>query len=381
MKIRNKLLLTFALLVIPPLLLTVLANAFLVTPLTKKYAIELEGKTVTQYRNSLDHSFQFYNNISKSIISDRTIMEAVRKEYTGIQDVTMTYLTVLQPYVNSYLKLNQNLQKITIFVDNPTLNKDNYIIADLQALKEEPTLYKIINTSPADQCVVFEGNTIKLYRRIASTQKNQLHCGVIELTINTNELKRLIGDNKEDIFVMDSQGKTLSLSENLNIPQALDTGDLNFSQPSGILELTDPQQALLLYDTTSFDWKVMKQVRPSDAFSEALRTRRFIDILVLLCAALITLLIFIFSWAFSQRLNQLIQKILIISQRQFQKLPIIRGRDEISEASSALDYMAEEFQRYIATEYQWELDNTRLKLDLAYARINPHFFVQLSRCH
>ena len=130
---------------------------------------------------------------------------------------------------------------------------------------------------------------------------------------------------------------------------------------------------VIIYETTNFGWMVVKIVDPGVFFGEAIYVRNVVSVSLVVCALILLLLILLISRWLTVRIKSLVDKIGDIRSGHYDSPMLLGGRDEIGEASLALDELSSELKYLIDTVYKSKLENQKLELDVMQAKINPHF--------
>jgi two-component system sensor histidine kinase YesM len=199
---------------------------------------------------------------------------------------------------------------------------------------------------------------------------------VLRIIIQSKEIREPLSSVSEgsNIFLFDGSGNHMSLGK------ANDKYDLVFtnlaktsSQESGIIGDLSFNNDIVLFETTEYGWKIFKVIEPSKFFHEAINIRNLIGGMLLLCAMLLSVLIFLLSNGLTHRINRLMTNINTIKEGEYDNVFILEGRDEIGQASQALNALSKNLKYLINTVYKTQLANTKMELDMMQARINPHF--------
>ena len=371
--IRKKLLTSILACAALPIVIALLSNYLIVDPLLLRNLVELERRSLSQYRSDLDYRMDFYETISTIIVRDKELDKMLHSNYTGYLEMTMVYLRHFDTLKTNYVQLNPNFKDICIYNDNPTLANDGSTIKPQKGSFSESGIYNILFENGTGRYITLSDHGIDYYRILNFTMSDSYNFPVLHLTIDKAELSSIAElKSSEEIFLFDPYGNHFVINgsdENISLIET----HLTEMGNSGIIGSLTFHNDIIIYDTTNFGWKIVKIIEPITFFDEALSTRNTINILLGFSALLLTLIVFLISGALTKRINLLTDKIESVKNGDYDTHMPIAGFDEIGRASMAMDELSQELKYLIETVYQSNLTNTRLELDMMYAQINPHF--------
>jgi Predicted signal transduction protein with a C-terminal ATPase domain len=316
----------------------------------------------------------FYETISAQVVGNEKLNEVLNTKYTGYLDVSMAYITYINKLSSEYTRYANSLTQMTIYSDNPTLICDNYYIKRLDENFMQTEIYKKLNSKETGKLAVIDTDGSISFYRLMNNDKTQHNKSVLNFKISSSVIREPLAGNRieGDIFILDSEENHIVLNgkeENFNkvLPYV---GDMN---GSGIIEKRITKDDIIIYTTTNLGWKVIKIIKPTVFFTEAAHARNLVSLLLFISAFVLFFLIILISRWLTHRINILIQKINRVKHGDYSKQALVQGKDEIGQASSAMDDLTSELKYLIETEYTTRLANTKLELQNLQARINPHF--------
>ncbi len=376
MKIRNKLLLSFFSLMALPLVISLVTNLFIINPLMMKNTVALEQNSISQYCRDVEYKMSLYDTMQRLIISDKEINESLKKEYSNNLDVVYAYYDHFNTIMAPYARFNSNLKHLTVYLDNDSILYDNFYLKPQDGEFLASDAYRALFIDMKPRYIALEDGVISYYRKMNYyPYDGDGRYPVLRMNILTQELSAQVAESGSpgDMFIMDGSGNHYTLQGNSGRFAEIESHLGQIDSNKGIIGGRSFNEQVIVYEKTSFGWTVVKLIEPTSFFSEAIYVRNAVSFSLVICAAVLMVFILVISRWLTVRTKMLTQKIEEIKNGNYDSKMPIYGKDEIGEASLALDDLSSELKNLIDSVYKSGLENQKLELDVMQAKINPHF--------
>ncbi|MFD0958251.1 sensor histidine kinase [Paenibacillus chungangensis] len=175
-----------------------------------------------------------------------------------------------------------------------------------------------------------------------------------------------------ETMTLDRDGKVFNHSEQTKLGERVNTDYWVEIQNGGSSAFTSGSD-LVSYSEVNNGWYLVSSVPVSSLMQDLTRVHRATMIIALLCIVLSITIAFLFSKHFSQRIYQLIRKMLRIETGDWRIQERVKGNDEISVLDRHFDRMVQRLHELIRKNYIQELKQREAELNALQFQINPHF--------
>lgn len=392
MKIRNKLILAFLLVVLVPV-------TFVGVLLTSEFKQAALNNAVRETDNSVERIkklstdiLKIPTEISSSLLNDTRLIDLVNTRYETVYSVVKAYgeYQDIHKYLQSYSGL---LSNIRLYVDNPTLVANwCYIQPDEKTVKsfwytgafkarDKIGWYYIEDETKSNE------KFLSLVRRINFAQYHT--SGVLVISINKNYLNSILSQEPFNTMIIDSdnnivaanqsgyEGKTLKdvdFPANL-INESGGTFDkiINGKRSKVFIENLRPDASLNGLKIVSI-FSVESIVKESNR----ILMQGFLIILVSFLVALV--LIYATSFLLTNRITKLSRRIKQVAGGDLETVFDIAGGDEIGQLSRQFNTMLASIKQLIyeveesnRQKNQLQSKQNELRIKMMASQINPHF--------
>ncbi len=374
MKIRDKLLLSFFLLVAVPMITSLIINFSIVNPLMIKNTIALERNTISQYCRDVEYKIGLYSTMAQMLSSDKDLNKCFHEEYTNNVDIVHAYYKYFNHITSNYSRFDSNLKRIVIYLNNDSLMYDNYYILPQDADFRRLNAYEALFKNGERNYFALEDGSIMLYNKM-NYYRYPENYPVLRFSVSAKEFTDPVEGvgATGDMFILDMHGEYLRLSGSSGRYSVIEPYLDEMTGQSGTIGGSSLTDRVILYERTNFGWMVVKIFEPSAFFSEAIYVRNVASVSLVVCALILLMMITVISRWLTVRIKALTNKIGDIRSGRYDSPTLLAGRDEIGEASRAMDELSSELKYLIDTVYKSKLENQKLELDVMQAKINPHF--------
>lgn len=391
MKLRSKLLLSFSLLAIVPIVFVGAMSTYY----SQKYLLEMEtnslAQSMYQLNKSLDYYFQTYMDRSNMVSNSEDLMELMGTDASSV-DVAVglnkklgkmiTYIESdfmypeMENYFGDYGKIISRL-----YLDNNTVT--SYGIAlPYDTIMDEDWVHALFNGRRAflwHYGDVIKGETyVSLTRRLVNfdTAKD---AGLLQTFIPVKRVEKIIETNLKNnnvgVFYLDDDLKQITSVGNKDYrTEFYYKSILNSELKDGVNTIKIGSESIILGSLTSrsTNWKVV-YLTPLKNVTGKTGIISLITLFTIIAALIIcTLIAFGISTIMTRRIKILLDKTNAIDGNNLTTTMVVRGNDEISRLDRNFDRMIARIRDLIENEYLSKIAINQTKLELLQEQINPH---------
>ncbi|WP_339321712.1 sensor histidine kinase [Paenibacillus sp. FSL W8-0194] len=328
--------------------------------------------------------------VSHALNTDKALYEMLDRTYANPLDFYETFDEQLRNRVSSYIPVNNQILRIGIYTDNPTIVKGgNYQIIDQQVKNSE--WYKLWERSK-------DSVLVAAYREAEASNSSVIapYLSVIERMDyydyydRFEKLLRIDIDLRKiyDVIIRERDYLNLYLvNENDEIIMSADSGYQNaVSGAYPVFDLSDSEKNkdihVVSIGTAKYvkGWKLIGITRGTRV-SQAMRDMQWS---VGLLAAVITLFTSVFIYimlrSYNYRVKRLSRHMHKVTNEKFELIRMDEGQDEIGELIRNFNMMTSRINSLINNVYKLEIqkkslemEQVRAELNVLQSQMNPHF--------
>ncbi|MFA9557702.1 sensor histidine kinase [Evansella sp. AB-rgal1] len=391
LKLRNKLIFSFILVVFVPILLVGLLLTSELKSIALANALEQTSSDMTRIKIRISESLTPPVYISNSLLVDQSLKEIATKQYETIFEVVEAYRNFV--YFQNSTRFYREINNIRFYVNNDTmLNNWRFI----------PVNEKVRNTSWYVEAVEnkgllswrFEedqltGGSKKLtLNRVIHFPEHQSF-GVLVVDVNTSYMNFILTQEMMPILVLDSQNYIVATNrsellgvnlEEVTLSTRLANGetgtfeDVAFNEPSHIMVEN------IGVANSANDLRIASIISEAQIMEGANRLVRLGFFVISFSMLIAVILIFGVSHLISKRISILSKEIRKVSAGDLNSYVNIQGKDELGMLSSQFNNMMRSIQELLKEIEQNNREKNALvkrqseiKLKMLASQINPHF--------
>lgn len=391
MSVRTKLLLLYFLCVFIPIF--VINSVFY-----QRLSNNIEEQTIERLNVSLDKimvnlrkNIEGCISIANTFYTDRTLNNALEREYSSTLEYTNVYTEFLQNRITTYMPIYDQVREINIYTDNPTIIKSGGILPIDEEAKNSDWYEKVINTKNTIlvhayiEPYIDEFNNeekhnfsvvkkLDLFKSLDSKQK------LVKIDLEWRYIEELFESErlKGDLFIINQNNEIVYSNNESYFNDGFDAlvpfKEYKYADNTFTLTKT--------YDTLKFikDWRIVG-VFPEDQFLDTINeSRNFVVLMTFISLLFVTSLILYISRSFTVRLTKLSNYMRKVRQHKFETIDLNPGNDEIGQAISNFNRMTIKIDSLIHDVYlagiqkkNLELEKKQAELNALQSQINPHF--------
>jgi len=321
--------------------------------------------------------------LSHSVATDRTLYEALDKEYADIVDYYEIFNEVLTGKMRPFMSAYTYVENISVFTTNPTIvTGSNYFYLD-QAAKQSLWYEKISGSGSAVEVLIYNGDDP------INVSQNKVYFSIVrklnEYPLFGRYPKYLRIDLKPSSFdmILAQEKPYMSISmldphNNVMFPSS------QFMKTTGMADGGGDDELLfhspLGNPSYIHDWTV-EGLADANRFQTAIQSsKQFIWMLAIISTLLPTSLIFVMLRSYNYRIRRLARHMDKATNEKFDLIELREGKDEIGGLIRSYNRMAAQIESLINDVYKLEiqqkdmqLEQIRAEMKLLQSQVNPHF--------
>ncbi|GKX31792.1 hypothetical protein SH1V18_42720 [Vallitalea longa] len=385
-KIKNKLILSFVLVVFIPVLFV---GVFL-TDNMKKNAMEQSVREakgdVDRIESELLEILELSELIENKIIADLKVYEIISREYCDALEIFRNYssYTTLSDYEITY----RDIEDIRIYVENSTLLDNLDFMQATDEIKNKKWYQKAVEANGKITCeYYYDKIKNKNFLAINRYYRNTKNKAVIMILVDIDYLVSLIEDETFETMIIDNNGNIIvskipdEIGTNIN---DLEEVDFNNEQGLWVTNYRGKRSQMIVHTVTNNKVNEQMQIVAAFPIEKILKSANQASMLglsvILISLTTATILIIIFSNGFAKRIKQIRNDMNRVSQGDFGNVSVINGDDEIGQLSRNLNTMVKSIKDLMAEitdmhekEQEFLINQEKIRFEMLANQINPHF--------
>lgn len=336
--------------------------------------------SVNETAEKINLIFEDFNKFSTLIISNQELLEMSKNQNNFNENDFNNKL-------RSFITNRPDIEAIRLKIDNSTYsigakitNLDQYVAPELEKSEGQPVW---LPTREAE-IEILAGNFSKYYFTLARKliDYNTLeHYGYLMIELDEFILNHsyfeLEGEEKEEVFICDSNGRIISHSNKNKIGSYISNepyAEKVLINQNGNLEYTSTENRLAIFSTIDNNgWKVIKTVATDNLYQEINELQSFLSILGFIYGILIIIFMIFFSIRYTEPMFKMMKVIEEVEQGNFSARMSVKSNDEIGHLGYSLNNMIDEMENLIEKLIKEEKEKKEVELEALHAQINPHF--------
>gem|GEM_PF-903536 len=362
MKIKTKLLISYTLVVLLPVLLVgmILTNAM--KDMALDAAIKEASDNVNSVYNKLSETFNTAMDITLQLQGDDNLAMMLSADYTSVEDILDAYSRYKA--MDSYLLLYSQLQDIKLYVYNTSILNSGYFLKvtnDISQSQWYKNVYK--NNGQIMWQSIYDKSKDTYTLCVTSLLKNRFVNGplaVMVISLKNGYMDSIFENEPFDIMLIDDAERIVAAKDPALIGK--------MASSVGISSIADTPLGAqeVKYNDERFE-AIVKSIRPSvnngdykivslfpikDIEAKTAPARRLGFSIIGMSLAVALALIFLFSNTMSARISSISRDMHRIAGGDFNFTPTVKGNDEIAQLSQDLDVLTRSIKRLIHEVYE-----------------------------
>ncbi|AJS61242.1 cache domain-containing sensor histidine kinase [Paenibacillus sp. IHBB 10380] len=383
-----KLMITYSLFIIIPVLLVGYAANMIFTNSIQEQTREINHGTLEQMKDNISYRIEDMSRISGMLYFDSNLAFYLRHLEEGWVSYEATTKQLL-PKIQTTIESANNKMRLAVYLHNDTLPEIYHNYNNSDPLKAEGPLFDLYHIArikdrpwymnyPKEkygqtmQWKQVEGDAkfehISLLRRLVDTNSPLAlkEIGFIRISLRITDLLGSVDfqkiGNGTKIFALDESRKIMFSS-----------GDTDYNLGETLSEKEIANYWVIDEVIPQLNWHLVALV-PNDIMEQATSKVRLWTIFICLACYIIFSIAGLFvSRFYSRRVSKIVRVLDAFQEGNFQKSIHFKGKDEFTRISVALNEMGQNIDELIQELYMTNLKKKEAELESLQAQINPHF--------
>jgi len=372
LKFRSKLLLSYIVVIIIPILILGLYSYKQSEKLLLQQANQGLRDSIIQIADNLSYKLNRYNNVADNIAYNKGVMTAFNEVYYNNYDIYYNLTNVIVPFFNTLQFINQDIKKFTVYTGTNIESYGDIVIpikdAKLQPWYEEAMRSLVLTWYR-------NGDNLFGVRRLVNLggeSKNNILYIEVDYYDIFNSFDNILS-NEYGVFVVDSKRNILySYDDIKNKKSAIDKNSI-MSLKKNNYYLNGVNYSVIKY-TMDTENLIVYFYRPLNLVSiDASNITRATILIILICLAILILIIWIFTQTFVNRIDKLNRKLKLVEDGDLSIKVYSNTKDEIGMLTNSFARMLKKINELISEVYLSEIVQKGAEMKALQAQINPHF--------
>lgn len=391
-KLRNKLILSFIVVVFIPV---IIVGGFLTNELRKLALVDAEQEAVANMERVKQRTIEVLKvpvYISNNLLYDQRLGQIVNTDYEDLYDVVLSYrdYNIFQSYRSIY---KNEIRNIKFYTENETL-LNNWQIVPVDENVENSEWYRnakngkgLIRWDYIEDDTSYGNKYLSLVRKIDFVEYEK--SGVLVIQLNTKMFNLILSQESQPTMIVDDDNNIISSNQKdfigNNLQNIIDSQEILAGKTGTFQGMTQDVSTHILVDSIQLDSsvnhvRIISLIADKEIGRNANMFGKMGLIVVTISVCIALLLIYYISKLLSKRLIRLSSQIGQVGNGNFNTHILIDGKDEIGQLSKQLDLMVKNIKQLLNEVYEsnrqktlLERKQSEIKFKMLASQMNPHF--------
>lgn len=390
MKIRNKLILSFIVVVFVPVAIVGIFLTGELRTLAFNNALEQAYQNVDRVKKRSTEVINVADDLSYRLSYDQRLRNLANRQYESVYDVFVAYREY--PDLQQAIRMYKEISNIRFYSENPTmLNNWEFLYPEEGIKKMEwyqraeehiGVIYWDYIMDERDQQVY-----LSLIKGVDLGSKD--NPGVLVINVNTDMLNTILSQESFDTLIVDSGNNIVAANRpelyKKTLAEIHDINGVIYHESGSYESIIDNEASKVLIEPLNTEsgvngLRIISIFSIDSIVSDAKRISRLAMTVIIVSLLLAVLLIYSFSSLISNRLLRLSKRITKVGTGNLGVAMEIDGKDEIGQLSRQFNSMVgsindlmKEVQESNAQKQLLEQKQNEIKFKMMASQINPHF--------
>ncbi|QNU66124.1 sensor histidine kinase [Ruminiclostridium herbifermentans] len=389
--IRNKLLFSYILVVLLPVLLIGFVLTFSMMDMATERAMYEASNSVDRVYGRLDETLKLAKDLFGQFNMDSNLERTVMTRYQTVNEVLEAY-SGYTGIINCTRYYSREIEDIKLYTYNETmLDSGQFIVVDDDIYGE--TWFeeaRTLNRGGYWQ-MLYNPNRNSSYLSLTTQLNGVIHLkplGILVISIKESCLTSIVEDESYDTIILDDKGIVLASKKVEFVNKELDIENLKTLSDisSGIHDIIYGDKKVkaivktFIPSANNKEFRIVSLVPLGAITDKVMRTFMLGFIIMMISFVMAAVLFIFFANTISKRVKRISEDMHTVALGNFDFLPSIEGNDEIGQLSRDLGVMVKSINDLISEVYvvnmqkdQLAIRQREIKLKMLASQINPHF--------
>lgn len=371
LRFRQKLVLTYLIVIMIPLLTLGLYSFHQSRLFLQMQAEQSLRETVGTMAERLNAKLEWYDGIVKSIVSHSGMHKIFSNQYADLSVMSEDIRNVLEPYFNTVMYLNQEIEQMTVYSQG--LPEVGDYMRDIGRVRQEDWLDGAIQAKKT--AWYFTSQTFVAARAFPNIYVNK-NTAVLYIRLNRDKVLDEIGRSNLDqygVVISDDRQRIVFANRNaaertkpLAPEDVVKLGD-------GIATLEGVPYIVIRKPIALPGWTLHCYIPVRLISADAGSIVRATFIIILVCLLTLLALVWIFSHTLIKPIRHLNKKMMQVEDGNLQVAVHSTAKDEIGQLTNRFGRMLGRINELIKEMYQNQIVQKEAEMKALQSQINPHF--------
>jgi two-component system sensor histidine kinase YesM len=364
--IRQKLILSYILLIVIPIVVLGLYSYYQSKLLLQKQALQGIRETIRTISDNMDDKADQYNRIMDSIVYNTGILKIFNNDYTDVSNLSYDLRNYLDPTFNTIKGMNKEIIQLTVYTQNKLPEYGDFIQNSSRVA--QTNWYRSASTNVNTEWYWEDGNLIVARKipdifqlRNPSTVSMNLTYSKMFEGLQSKEMKNF------GIVVRDKNGNVV-YSNSIYLKQRPFFDAMGKSSKIG-----NHEYFIIDEQIQHPSWTLSYYIPVNEVSINATSIIKATVIIVLVCFSILLLMIWMFSNMFTIPIKRLIHKMKLIENGNLDVVVSSNSTDEFGILTNRFGQMLQKINELILVSYQNKIDQQKAEFKALQSQINPHF--------
>jgi two-component system, sensor histidine kinase YesM len=381
-KLRNKILWTYAALIVFPLgLFQLIASERISDNMLDQVTYSAKQGFELTY-SFLSYRLQRVEETSDTIVVTPSLSAAIRKAETEDTSLQLETYEELKQMLRSF-EDDIDVDRVILYTPDEFIfanEKENFLpmsqsegASCIKRLKDERTKLLWCTSEDIDGAAS-DGAHLHVVRNLLDAGNYSEIIGRIQIDVKKSELQSILG--KADVvknsvtYLRDPDGDLILTSQPNKAIQ------LNYDLPGSNERTYSFESGNFFYlyrPIPSSEWSMVTEIPLIEIVEESRKMRSDLLLLLLIISTVAYFIAYVLARSVTRRISELSTHLKDVQQGRLKALPKQQGRDEVGELIRTYNYMIEKIEQMNQEHYRLGQDMKNAELKALQSQINPHF--------
>lgn len=390
MKIRNKLILSFIVVVFVPVAIVGIFLTGELRTFAFNNALEQAYQNVDRVKKRSTEVINVADDLSYRLSYDERLRNLANRQYESVYDVFVAYREY--PDLQQAIRMYKEISNIRFYSENPTmLNNWEFIYPEQEIKKTEWYQRAVEHVGVIYWDYIMDERDQKVYLSLIKGVDlgSKDNTGVLVINVNTGMLNTILSQESFDTIIVDSSNNIVAANRpelyKKTLAEIHDISGVVYHESGSYESIIDDEASKVLIEPLNTEsgvngLRIISIFSIDSIVSDANRISKLAMTVIIISLLLAVLLIYSFSSLISNRLLRLSKRITKVGTGNLGVAMEIDGKDEIGQLSRQFNSMVgnindlmNEVQESNAQKRLLEQKQNEIKFKMMASQINPHF--------